>query len=231
LRREELAMLAGISSDYYLRLEQGRDQHPSARVIDALADAIQLDAAAGAHLHELAQTKAPRRPRPPMEQLPVGIAELIDQLPMPALVSGRYHDVLAANARARVISPNFVPGRNLLRGIFLDPRDRELHIDWEQATAAVVGGLRQVAGADPDDPRLGAFVTELSAGSERFRWLWARADVGYRPDGMSHLRHPKLGELHLYRNKLDIPFTDGRHLLVYHAPPGTPTAQALALLG
>jgi hypothetical protein len=200
-------------------------------VIDALADALQLDDVAAAHLHELAHTKAPRRQRPPVEQLPVGMAELVSQLQMPALVCCRYHDVLTANTMARAISPNFVPGRNLLHGIFLDPRDRELHMDWEQATAAVVGGLREVAGADPGDPRFRALVTELSAGSERFRSLWARADVGYRADGMSHLRHPKVGELHLYRNKLDIPFTDGQHLLIYHAPPGTPTAQALELLG
>lgn len=231
LRREELAMLAGISSDYYLRLEQGRDQHPSAQVIDALADALQLDAAATAHLHDLARPKARRRARPGAERVPAGIAQLIEQLTMPAYVSGRYMDVLAANPLARALSPNFTPGRNLLRQVFLDPGDRELHLDWERATAGVVGGLRAVAGADPEDPQLAALVGEMSIRSDRFRTLWARADVGHRRDGTSHMQHPQVGELRLRREKLEIPGTNGQQLVVYHAEPGTDSARALALLG
>jgi transcriptional regulator with XRE-family HTH domain len=231
LRREELAMLAGISSDYYLRLEQGRDQHPSAQILDALATALRLDAAATAHLHQLARPRARRSPRARAEGVLAGIAQLIDQFPMPAYVCGRYMDVLAANALARALSPNFTPGRNLLRQVFLDPGDRELHLDWERATAGVVGGLRAAAGADPADPRLAALVGELSIRSDRFRTLWARADVGHRRDGTSHMLHPKVGELHLRREKLHIPGADGQQLIIYHAQPGTDSAQALALLG
>ncbi|MUL50143.1 helix-turn-helix transcriptional regulator [Mycobacterium sp. CBMA293] len=230
LRREELALLAGISPDYYLRLEQGRDRNPSHKVIAALATALRLDQAGTDHLYQLANAQPPQHQRPAAEQLPDGIAELVDRMPMPALVSGRYHDVLASNALARAISPNFAPGRNLLRGVFLDPYDRALHLDWEQATAAVAGGLRQIAGAQPEDPCLVDLINDLSAGSARFRELWARADVGYRRDGFSHFRHPLVGEMHLRRNKLDIPHTDGQHLLVYHADPDTPTAAALQRL-
>ncbi|GII59736.1 transcriptional regulator [Planotetraspora thailandica] len=224
-------MLAGISSDYYLRLEQGRDQHPSGQVLDALAKALRLDAAATAHLHDLARPEARRRRRPRAESVPAGMAQLVGQLALPAYVVGRYMDVLAANSPARALSPNYAPGRNLVRQIFLDPEERELHVDWERATAGVVGGLRAKAGADPDDPNLTALVGELSLRSDRFRTLWARADVGHRRDGTSRMRHPLVGELLLRHEKLDIPGTGGQQLVIYHAQPGTGTAQALALLG
>ncbi len=231
LRREELAMLAGISTDYYLRLEQGRDQHPSAQVLDALAEALQLDAEATAHLHRLARPERRRRTRPRIERVPAGITQLLGQLPLPAFVTGRYLDVLAANALATALSPHFAPGRNALRELFLDPGVRELHHDWDRATASVVGGLRARAGADPADPRMVALVGELSLCSDRFRTLWARAEVGYRSDGLNHLHHPQVGELLLRKEKLDIARTDGMQLVIYHAEPGSESAQALALLG
>lgn len=231
LRREELALLAGISTDYYLRLEQGRDQHPSAQVLDALAEALQLDAEAAAHLHRLARPAPRRRARPRVERVPVGIAQLLGQLPLPAFVTDKYMGVLAANALAGALSPNFNPGRNLLRQMFLDPASRESYLDWDRMTASVVGGLRARAGADPTDPRMIELVGELSLGSDRFRTLWARAEVGYRSDGTSHLRHPQVGELLLRKEKLDIARTDGMQLVVYHAEPGSESAQALALLG
>lgn len=231
LRREELALLAGISTDYYLRLEQGRDQHPSAQVLDALAEALQLDAEATAHLHRLARPTPRRRARPRVERVPAGIAQLLGELPMPAFVTGKYLDVLAANALAGALSPNLVPGRNVLLSLFLDPSDRELHQDWDRATASVAGGLRARAGKDPTDPRMVALVGELSLGSDRFRTLWARAEVGHRTDGTSHMRHPQIGELFLRREKMDIVGTDGLQLVIYHAEPGSESAQALALLG
>lgn len=231
LRREELALLAGISTDYYLRLEQGRDQHPSAQVLDALAEALQLDADETAYLHRLARPAPRRRARPRVERVPAGIAQLLDQLPLPAFVTNKYMDVLATNALADALSPNFTPGRNLLRQVFLDSGSRELYLDWERMTASVVGGLRARAGADPTDPRMIELVGELSLGSDRFRTLWARAEVGYRSDGTSHLRHPQVGELRLRKEKLDIARTDGMQLVIYHAEPGSETAQALALLG
>ncbi len=231
LRREELALLAGISTDYYLRLEQGRDQHPSAQVLDALAEALQLDTEATAHLHRLARPAPRRRARPRAERVPTGIAQLLGQLPLPAFVTNKYMDLLAVNALAGALASNFTPGRNLLRQLFLDPGARELYLDWDRTTASVVGGLRARAGADPTDPRMIELVGELSLGSERFRTLWARAEVGYRSDGTSHLRHPQVGELYLRKEKLDIARTDGMQLVIFHAEPGSETAQALALLG
>ncbi len=232
LRREELALLAGISTDYYLRLEQGRDQNPSAQVLDALAEALRLDAEATAHLHRLARPAPRRRARPRVERVPVGIAQLVGQLPLPAFVTDKYMDVLATNSSAVALSPNFTHGRNLLRQMFLDPGSRDLYLDWERATANAVGGLRARAGADPTDPRMIELVGELSLGSDRFRTLWARADVGYRSDGTAApMRHPQVGELLLRKEKLDIPKTDGMQLVIFHAEPGSETALAMALLG
>lgn len=228
LRREELAALAGISADYYLRIEQGRNTRPSPQVLDALARALRLDAAANAHLHRLARGD---RPAPAgAEQVSDDILNLVDQLSVPAFVAGRCLDCLASNSLARRLSPNFTPGRNLLRALFLDPAEQRLHADWDEATAGVVGGLRQIAGAEAVDPRLDDVVDELCTSSDRFQMLWLRADVGYRPSGASHLNHPRVGELHLLRNRFPIPDSGGQHLQIYHPLPGTETAEKLALL-
>lgn len=228
LRREELAALAGISADYYLRIEQGRNAHPSAQILDALARALRMDAAATAHLHELARDDRPSYSG--VEHVDDSILSLIEQLSVPAFVAGRCLDCLASNAIARALSPNFVPGRNLLRALFFDPAERELHADWEDATAGVVSGLRQVAGGEANDPRLDVLVEELRASSRRFEMLWARADVGYRPAGDSRMNHPLVGELHLRRNRFLIPDSDGQHLQIYHASPETDAAEKLARL-
>jgi transcriptional regulator with XRE-family HTH domain len=228
LRREELAALAGISADYYLRIEQGRSDHPSPQILDALARALRMDAAATAHLHALARMDD-RPGHADAERIPDGVGTLIDQLTVPALVVGRCLDCLASNPPARALSPNFAPGRNLLRQLFLDPAERRLHVDWDDATAGVVGGLRQVAGGEAD-PRLHAIVDELCTHSERFSALWARADVGYRRAGTSHMRHPHVGELHLRRNRFLIPDSGGLHLQIYHAIPGSDSADKLAKL-
>jgi transcriptional regulator with XRE-family HTH domain len=231
LRREEVAMLAGISSDYYLRLEQGRDRHPSVQVLDALAGVLQLDADATAYLIGLAQARSRRAPRPKAEKVPPGILQLLGQLQMPAIVQGKYFDVLDANPIARALSPNFAPGVNRLRVAFLDPRERELYTDWDSATVAVVAGLRVVAGAEPDDPRMAALVGELSLKSDRFRLLWARHDVRRGEGARSRLHHPEVGDLDLNREKLAITGTDGQLLVLYHAEPGSESARSLALLG
>ncbi|MDT5314404.1 MAG: hypothetical protein QOE74_3424 [Mycobacterium sp.] len=148
LRREELATLAGISSDYYLRLEQGRDTHPSAQVIDALARALQLDVKASEYLHQLASPSSRRREDAGIDAVDA-VDELIDQFPMPAIVASRSLDVLAANPLARGLSPGFAPGQNFLRWRLLDPAARELYVDWDDATDVAVSGLREAAGSDP----------------------------------------------------------------------------------
>ncbi len=229
LRREELATLAGISSAYYLRLEQGRDTRPSAQVVDALAHALQLDVKATEYLHRLAREPGSRRPYSAGEPVANGLDQLIDQFPMPAIVASRCQDVLAANPCARALSPGFTPGQNFLRWRLLDPAARELYVDWDEATEIAVGGLRDVVGSDISDPRLRALIDELSAASQRFRELWARADVGYRP-GIIHLRHPKVGELYLHRTSLNVPRPGGQHLLIFFAEPGSESAKALEQL-
>jgi transcriptional regulator with XRE-family HTH domain len=226
LRREELATLAGISSEYYLRLEQGRDKNPSAQILDALARALRLDIKATEYLHQLASPTGSRRDRATIETAADGADEVIDQFSMPAIVASRCLDVLAANPLARALSCGFVPGQNFLRWRLLDAEARDRFVDWEEATDVAISGLREAAGSDPDDPRLRALVDELSGSSARFRELWARADVGYRT-GVMHVRHPRVGELYLHRNRFNIPHSGGQHLLTYRAEPGSSSAVAL----
>jgi transcriptional regulator with XRE-family HTH domain len=229
LRREELATLAGISAEYYLRLEQGRDKNPSAQVLDALARALQLDVTATEYLHQLANRMGGHRDHGSAEAAAFGTEELIEQFAMPAIVASRFLDVLAANSIARALSPGFTPGENFLRWRLLDPVARDLYADWDEATDVAVSGLREAAASDPDDPRLQSMIDELSGLSERFRELWARADVGYRI-GVIHMHHPKVGDIYLNRNRFNIPHSGGQHLLIYSADPGSDSAEALAAL-
>jgi transcriptional regulator with XRE-family HTH domain len=232
LRREEVAMLAGVSSDYYVRLEQGRDEHPSQQVLDALARALQLDDDATAHLHRLAAPPTRRRrktPRP--ERVPAGILQLIESWShTPAYVHGRYMDVLAANPLVTALAPYYVRGENLVRATFLDPRVRDMYGNWERVTETTVAALRATIGADVDDSRLNELVGELSVRSERFRQLWARHDVRPKRSGTTRIDHPLVGPLELSYEKLPIPDTDRQTLVVYHAASGSASAQALALL-
>jgi transcriptional regulator with XRE-family HTH domain len=233
LRREEVAMLAGVSADYYIRLEQGRDHHPSAQVLDALARALQLDDDATAHLHALASPQPQRRRRSPNrpERVPAGIVQLLDTWTgTPAYVYGRYMDVLAANPLACALSPFNEPGTNLVRAIFLDPRSHDLLEDWDAASKSTVAGLRALVGPDADDLRLNELVGELSVSSEPFRHLWARHDVRPKRSGVTHREHPLVGPIDLNYEKLSIPDADRMTLCIYHAIPGSPSAQALSLL-
>ncbi|WP_433447774.1 helix-turn-helix domain-containing protein [Streptomyces sp. CA-142005] len=234
LRREEVAMLAGISSDYYLRLEQGRDRNPSVQVLQAIAGVLRLDADATSHLVGLAQD----RPSPGVrsgrrtQRVPASLLQLIDGWPRnPAYIQNRYTDCLAANALATALTPNYRRGVNLLRAVFLDPAERELRRDWEDLTEEGVAVLRSEAGADADDPRLRDLVGELSLGSERFRTLWARHEVRPRRGRVSHLTHPQVGDLDLQSEKLSVDGTDGLTLVVFHAEPGSRSAELLDILG
>ena len=221
-------MLAGISGDYYLRLEQGRDQHPSSQVLDALARALRLDVKAREHLHRLAGLQAAHSPRPVAETAADGLDQLIDQISLPAIVTNRYQDVLAANPIARALSPGFAPGENFLRWRLLAPAARDFFVDWDEATEVAVSGLRESAVGDLGDPRLRALIDELSAASDRFRELWARADVGYRT-GILHMRHPLVGDLYLRRTRLNVPDSDTQ-VFIYHPEPGSDSAKALEAL-
>jgi transcriptional regulator with XRE-family HTH domain len=231
LRREEVAMLSGISADYYLRLEQGRDRHPSVQVLESIARVLQLDDDTTAYLLGLGADR-PRRARRQVrkESVPPGIGKLLATLPLPAFVEGRYLDVLAANPLAAAVSPRLTTGANRLRDVFLDPAERALFPDWERATEGLVAGFRQSVGTDTDDPRFIELVGELSLASDRFRQLWARHDVGSRAGAPMRFDHPQVGELQLNREKLLIGGTDGIMLVVYHPDAGTEHAEKLALL-
>jgi transcriptional regulator with XRE-family HTH domain len=231
LRREELAMLAGISGDYYLRLEQGKDLHPSAQVLDALARALQLDDASTEYLHRLTQ-QHPRVKKPSRaERVPVGILQLLETMDRtPAFVQNKYMDVLASNTIAPALSPNFVAGTNLLMAAFLDPADSKLFQEWDQVAEDVVAGLRSLVGDEIDSPRVAEMVGELSMRSKRFRELWARHDVRPKTGGKRRLNHPLVGPIELRHEKLLITGTSGQMLVVYHAEPGSTSANALALL-
>ncbi|EFE68751.1 helix-turn-helix transcriptional regulator [Streptomyces viridosporus] len=231
LRREEVAMLAGISSDYYLRLEQGRDRNPSAQVLDALARVLRLDDTATSYLHLLAAPRprtTRRRPRRP--SVPPATAQLLDVIGLPAFVTDRTLDVIAANPLATALVPSVRVGENRLRSFFLDPAEQALHADWTRTAAQCVAVFRRRLGSDVDDPRIVRLVGELSLASAEFRQVWARHDVRPVVDKPIRMNHPQVGELSLTLSKLDVDGPDGLMLALYHAAPGTEDAERLALL-
>ena len=231
LRREEVATLAGISADYYLRLEQGRDRNPSPQVLEALARVFRLDATATQYLLSLTTARPARAKRPRREVVPTGVRQLLDVLGLPAFVESRMFDVLAANRLATALSPRIRPGENRLRSILLDEDEQDLHPDWERFIGGMIAAFRTSLGADVDDPRLAQLVGELSLASELFRQLWARHDVKPLAGGVTRMRHPEVGMLELRREKLPIADSGGQLLVIYHAEPGSETARSLALLG
>mgnify|MGYP004489069583 CR=1 FL=1 len=231
LRREELALLAGISVDYYVRLEQGRDRNPSGEVLEALARALRLDDEAARHLHQLARPAGRKgRPRPSGRVRPA-VTRLVEQSPWPALLVDRSLTVLCANRLAGVVHPGFTAGRNLVRDAFLDPATVDLHADPGAVRAECAAALRSAAGLHADDPGLQRLVGELSVHSEEFRRLWARAEVSYCRAGTKRFLHPLVGPLGLDYETLDVGDAGGQRLIVYSAAPGTPDGDKLALLG
>ena len=232
LRREELAMLAGVSVDYYVRLEQGRERHPSEQVLDALARALQLDGDATAHLQELARP-APRRRRPASrsERVRPELLQLMDAwTETPAFVMGRCMDVLAANSLTLALHDGFRKGTNLVRLVFLDPAAREIYPDWDEVAQDTVAVLRSSVGPDLDDPRLIELVGEVSVKSDEFRRLWARHDVREKTHGLKRYGHPLVGELTLRYESFLVAGNSGQMLVVYRAEPGSDSERALALL-
>jgi transcriptional regulator with XRE-family HTH domain len=234
LRREELAQLAGVSVDYYVRLEQGRNLNPSAAVLDALARALQLDDAERVHLFDLTRPSRTRRRAPARRPQRVSatmyqLLETLDEAASPAFILGRRMDVLAINrmASALICDFNALPARlrNNARFVFLDDSARDLYVDWE--TVAV---LRLDAGRYPDDPDLSALVGELSVKCEEFRRWWADHQVLVRTTGSKRYRHPIVGDLTVDYQALGHPEDPEQTLFVYTTKPGTPSNTALRLL-
>ncbi|MBM2614299.1 helix-turn-helix domain-containing protein [Actinoplanes sp. LDG1-06] len=227
LRRDEVAVLAGVSTDYYVRLEQGRERNPSDEVLGALGRVFGLDDDGMAHLRRLVGSRA--RPGESAERVAPGMLRLLELWPnTPALVQNRYGDVLAWNRLAGAIHPALARDRNLLRAFFLDPDERLLFPEWEQSARTAVAWLR--AEADPDSARLASLVGELTLKSREFARLWARHDVRAKSTGHKRFRHPVVGDFGVDYETFRLEDGSGQTLTVYHAAPGSPDADALALL-
>jgi len=227
LRREEVAMLAGISADYYLRLERGRDKNPSSQVLESLARVLRLGELEQEHLLGLAASRprAQRRRKP--ERVPARLHELLASVQVPAFVEGRAFDVLASNRLAVALSPRLQPGYNRLRSLLLDPEEQAFQQDWTRSTEGFIAAFRKSIGDDIDNPRFVELVGELALSSERFRTLWARHDVRGLEGGTTTVNHPVVGELHLHRDKLPV----GDLLLVlYYADQGSESDEKLRIL-
>ena len=229
LRREELAAIVGISPDYYTRIEQGR-QSPSDQVITALSRALQLDSNAESYLRELARGPSKSSPLDDEPPLSPGMAELVASTQVPALVLGRYRDVLALNRTAGSLLPILQIGGNQLNALFLDPVARELYIDWEAVAATAVGALRAASPPRASDDRLDALVRNLSAQSPFFEQLWQRQDVMIAPPGTYvRIDHPRVGRINLRYEILSAVAHSGRMLVVYYTDD-QPSRDALAAL-
>ncbi|MEW2395689.1 helix-turn-helix transcriptional regulator [Streptomyces sp. NPDC046862] len=233
LRREEVAVLAGVNTDYYTRLEQGRERNPSPQVLDALSRALRLDAEARAHLYRLARTTPGDEPSTRLaEQVSPALRQLMDGYPnTPAFVLSRTLDILAANALADALYAPFGPADNLARMTFVDPAGRHFYADWDRAAHATVATLRQAAGFDPDDPRLHELVRILTEHSADFARFWNAHSVRGKTQDSKHLVHPDVGPLTLTYQAFDVRDAPGQQLVIYHAEPGSPSAEALDLLG
>jgi transcriptional regulator with XRE-family HTH domain len=232
LRREEVAMLAGMSSDYYMRLEQGRESSPSAQVVEAVARALRLDDAATEHLWLLVQPPEARVWRraqgatvsPQLRQLMDGWSAA------PAFVVGPALDILACNTMAAALHEGFDPADNLARMVFLDQAGREFYQEWERAAHSCVAEIRAAFGHDPDSTRIAQVVAELSAHSPEFAGLWARHDVKPKTQEGKHLRHPHVGDLHILFSTFTVNGAPHQQLVVYQAEPASPTAAAFERL-
>jgi transcriptional regulator with XRE-family HTH domain len=238
LRREEVALLAGVSVDYYTRLERGNLNGVSDSVLAALARALQLDDAERAHLLDLARTAnatvaTVRGRRRTSATLRPGVQSILDGMTMvPAYVRNGRLDVLGSNALGRaVFAPIFTsPSPNLARFIFLEPAAQEFYIDWPELAGDVVAMLRGEAGRDPYDKKLTDLVGELSTRSEVFRTWWAAHNVRLHRTGIKRFRHPEVGDLTLGYESLELTADTGLRLNAYHAPVGSPEYDALRLL-
>lgn len=232
LRREEVAVLASISVDYYTRLEQGRERHPSHQVLDALTETLDLDEDAREHLFGLAGLVPRRRSSRPLPDLDPELLRLLDAWPAtPAMVLSRTLDVLARNALARALFASFTESDNLVRMLFLDPVSTRFYADWDRAAQATVANLRASAAVDPDDPRLGDLVAEVGAASTAFRELWEQQGVRGKRREAKRFSHPQVGPLTLAYQTFDVRSAPGQQLIVYQAEPASRSAEGLALLG
>jgi transcriptional regulator with XRE-family HTH domain len=238
LRREEVALLAGISVEYYTRLERGNARGVSEAVLEAVSQALRLDEAEHAHLLDLARTanlERPTRRRSAPQQVRPSVARLVDGLSdIPAYVRNGQLDIVYANEMARALFSELFRDRarpaNHARFVFLDPRSQTFWVDYEKAAHDTVAVLRSEAGRNPYNRSLSDLIGELSTRSDDFRVRWAAHDVRFHRTGTKQIRHPLVGELSLDFEALELPADEGLSLLTYSAEPGSRSAERLAEL-
>jgi transcriptional regulator with XRE-family HTH domain len=238
LRREEAALLAGVSIDYYIRMERGNLAGASDAVLHGIASALQLDEAERAHLFDLAraaQPAPPRQRRTKTSGVTDGILQILDAITeAPAWVRNARHDMLAANRLARALyAPVLADPRrpaNNARFVYLDPAAREFFADWGRAADDIAAMLRSEAGAHPHDKQLVELIGELATSSEEFRTRWAAHNVRFHRTGHKRIHHPVAGTLDLDYEAMEFPAHPGLTLLTYTAAAGTPTADSLKML-
>jgi len=238
LRREEVALLAGVSIDYYVRMERGNLTGASDAVLDGIASALQLDEAERAHLFDLARAAQPAPPRQRRRKtsgVTDGIQQILDAISdAPAWVRNARHDMLAANRLACALyAPVLADPRrpaNNARFVYLDPAAREFFADWERAADDIAAMLRSEAGSNPHDKQLVELIGELSTRSEEFRTRWAAHNVRFHRTGRKCIHHPVVGTLDLDFEAMEFPAHPGLTLLAYTAAAGTPTADSIKML-
>lgn len=243
LRREELAMLSGVSITHYTRLEQGRATSASDGVLEAIARTLRLTDDETAHLKALARPAAAsaRPAQPRVEHAGASARQLLAAMTdVPALVLDRRNDILAWNHLGHALLAGHLPAGcpdtpaarpNLTRMLFLDERYRALYTNWNEEAQLAVASLRLVAGRHPDDRSLAELVGGLTMNSHEFAARWARHPVRTCTSGVKHLRHPMVGAMDLAFENLILPGTSGQRLIAYTAEPGSPSEAALRLLG
>ncbi len=239
LRREEVAVLAGVSVPYYSRMERGDLAGASDGVLDALAGALRLDDAERAHLIDLARAVQPLPPRPRRRPAKEGVRpsmqHVLDAITgAAALLLNERHDVLAANGLSRALFTELLDGQerpNFARFIFLDSRARDFYRDWDSVARDVAAALRATAARKSDDRAFSDLVGELSTRSPEFRQTWARHDVRFHNSGLKRLHHAQVGDIELRYEGLEVASDSDLTVYVYTADPGTRSAESLALLG
>jgi transcriptional regulator with XRE-family HTH domain len=232
LRREEVAVLAGMSADYYARLEQGRERNPSAQVIDAIGRALRLDADAKGHLYRLAGLTPGSPADSSRDLVHPSLLQLVDMFPgAAAYVLSPSFDVLATNPIAAALLSPFEGMVNMIRILFRHPAAREVFVEWSSVARSSVRALRLNAGYYPDDPEIRSLVEEFLPTSEEFRDLWNDQTVGSLTRAFKVFVHPQVGRIELTYQTFDVRDAPGQQLLVGTPAPGTPSADAVAILG
>jgi transcriptional regulator with XRE-family HTH domain len=240
LRREEVASLAGVSVEYYKRLERGNVAGVSELVLEGLARALQLDEAERAHLFDLARAAgraglaSPKRPRPVKQKIRPVVQRILDQVTAPATVRNARLDYVGGNALGRALYAPVFDSReqpaNSARFTFLDPAAVDFYPDWARVASELVAHLRSEAGRNPYDRQLSDLVGELSTRSDEFRVRWAAHNVRFHRTGTKRIHHPDVGELELRYETMELSADDGLSIAVFTAEPGSAAQQALDLL-